>query len=323
MSVDIIPRKYNEEEQEFIRKYGESSFLIWETLSDSQKSDYYELEQLYSDFFELYRDHYDDLKLYALMYRNVPLYNITNDVFSVSFFCTHKKEIIGFTKRVATEKSLKAQILKLYSQNEALFPKICIKYIDINFQKNRKTSDCWCHIFDILRKIKDGTIENVLSVNDLTDDQCAVLLKNEKDLAKEYHSLREEYLGENGIYNYFNNTDNELSFYNTHYLPFMRNGIRYMMINEYIRKGIIDYIKKEGKANDYESETIKVNKELSEIALLKGKISDLIKETDELTIVKKDLDSPGCSYPHRLNHNYETIKEKYVQRYQMIKSYHD
>ena len=129
MSVDIIPRKHNEEEQEFIRKYGESSFLIWETLSDSQKSDYYELEQLYSDFFELYRDHYDDLKLYALMYRNVPLYNITNDVFSVSFFCTHKKEIIGFTKRVATEKSLKAQILKLYSQNEALFPNICIKYI--------------------------------------------------------------------------------------------------------------------------------------------------------------------------------------------------
>ena len=321
MSVDIIPRKYNEEEQEFIRKYGESSFLIWETLSDSQKSDYYELEQLYSDFFELYRDHYDDLKLYALMYRNVPLYNITNDVFSVSFFCTHKKEIIGFTKRVATEKSLKAQILKLYSQNEALFPKICIKYIDINFQKNRKTSDCWCHIFDILRKIKDGTIENVLSVNDLTDDQCAVLLKHEKDLAKEYHSLHEEYLGEHGIYEWFNNTENELNFYIAHYLPFMRNGIRYMMINEYIRKGIIDYIKKEGKANDYESETIKVNKELSEIASLKGKISDQIREVDELTIVKNDMVSPGCFYPHRLNHNYEKIKEKYALRYKMIENH--
>ena len=120
MSVDIIPRKYNEEEQEFIRKYGESSFLIWETLSDSQKSDYYELEQLYSDFFELYRDHYDDLKLYALMYRNVPLYNITNDVFSVSFFCTHKKEIIGFTKRVATEKSLENERVNLSRVNDIL-----------------------------------------------------------------------------------------------------------------------------------------------------------------------------------------------------------
>lgn len=91
--VDIVQskRKYNEKELAFINKYGESTFLFWEPLSESQKADYWELERLYGDFFELYKDHYEDLKLYALMYRNVPLYNITNDILSMSFFISRKR----------------------------------------------------------------------------------------------------------------------------------------------------------------------------------------------------------------------------------------
>ena len=130
---EIIPRKYNEEEKEFIRKYSESSFLIWETLSDSQKADYFELEQLYADFFELYKDHYEDLKLYALMYRNVPIYNITNDILSISYFVSRKKEIVGYKKRLKKENTPKVEIVKIYYENEVLFPKACIKYANVNF----------------------------------------------------------------------------------------------------------------------------------------------------------------------------------------------
>ena len=91
-----IVRHYTEEENEFMRKYGESNFYFWETLSDSQKADYLKLERLYTDFFELYNEHYEDLKLYALYHRNVNIQNCNQDPTSVLFFAWNKKKVFGF-----------------------------------------------------------------------------------------------------------------------------------------------------------------------------------------------------------------------------------
>ena len=79
-----------------MRKYGDSNFYFWETLSDSQKADYLKLERLYTDFFELYNEHYEDLKLYALYHRNVNIQNCNQDPTSVLFFAWNKKNIYGF-----------------------------------------------------------------------------------------------------------------------------------------------------------------------------------------------------------------------------------
>ena len=91
-----IVRLYTEEEKKFMRKYGDSNFYFWETLSDSQKADYLKLERLYTDFFELYNEHYEDLKLYALYHRNVNIQNCNQDPTSVLFFAWNKKNIYGF-----------------------------------------------------------------------------------------------------------------------------------------------------------------------------------------------------------------------------------
>ena len=191
-----IVRHFTEEEKEFMRKYGDRNLYFWETLSDSQKADYFELEQLYSDFFELYRDHYDDLKYYALMYRNVPLYNITNDLLSMNYFASKKDEIVGYKKKVLKDKSLKGQIVKLYYENEALFPKVCIKYADVNFQINRKYSNDWDSIFEALREIRTKEIPHVLSVNDMTDTQCMEILNHKSSLTNDYSELCDQYLGD-------------------------------------------------------------------------------------------------------------------------------
>ena len=138
MSINIVHRKFDDKDIAFIKKYGEKALDIWESLSESQKADYYILEKIYTDFFELYKDYFDDLKLYALMFRNVPLYNIANDILSMSYFVSKKNEIVDYKERIKKDNSPKAEIVKLYCENEALFPKICIKYADANFQINRK-----------------------------------------------------------------------------------------------------------------------------------------------------------------------------------------
>ena len=208
-----IVRHFTEEEKEFMRKYGDRNLYFWETLSDSQKADYFELEQLYSDFFELYRDHYDDLKYYALMYRNVPLYNITNDLLSMNYFASKKDEIVGYKKKVLKDKSLKGQIVKLYYENEALFPKVCIKYADVNFQINRKYSNDWDSIFEALREIRTKEIPHVLSVNDMTDTQCMEILNHKSSLTNDYSELCDQYLGDISIgFNLFKDSNDRTNF---------------------------------------------------------------------------------------------------------------
>ena len=40
MSVDLVHRKFDDEEIAFIKKYGEKALDIWESLSESQKANY-------------------------------------------------------------------------------------------------------------------------------------------------------------------------------------------------------------------------------------------------------------------------------------------
>ena len=193
--VDIVTppttkRIYNEKEQAFIHKYGESTFHFWESLSESQKADYWELERLYGDFFELYKDHYEDLKLYALMYRDVALYRIGVDADSILYFASKKKEIIGYKKFLSEEKSNKSKIVQLYHKNEALFPKVCKKYagVDLLFDKIFIPVEGRLDL-NVLNRHKSGKLHHILSINDLTEEQCYNILKHKANFSKDYKEL--------------------------------------------------------------------------------------------------------------------------------------
>lgn len=172
---------------EFEQTYGidTKQFILWENSSDSQKAEYKELELLYLAFCELYTEHYDDLKLYALMYRNVPLYNIYKDIYSMLYFGSRKDEIIGYKQLISKDRSGKANIVRLYSSNEALFPKICQKYIGVDFLNNKPGNTHFLTLHT-LQDFKENKIPHILSVNDLSEEQCEILLQYEKNFQKEY-----------------------------------------------------------------------------------------------------------------------------------------
>ncbi len=161
------------------------------------KDEYKELERFYSDFYTLYSDHYEDLKLYALMYRNIPLYKCANDVYSVLFFAFRKDEIIGYKQRLMSQKSTdKVKIVFMYYENEALFPKYCIKYANVNFQPNSSISDTCVLERGSLSKFKANDYPSIFSVNDLSESDCKNILLHKNLLKKEYPGLYDKYLGE-------------------------------------------------------------------------------------------------------------------------------
>jgi len=188
IAADYVP---TETERLFIRKYGDRSFILWKKLSDSQKADYLELEQLYKDFIELYKDHYEDLKLYAMMYRDVAIYNIIHDVYSIMFFASKKNEIIGYKKRISSEvKTDKIKVLTLYSKNEALFPKVCKKYTGVDLQKDKRPPQTdGALIPETYYCFKKGNIPHINSIDDLTEEQCRTILSNKTNFEKDYREL--------------------------------------------------------------------------------------------------------------------------------------
>ena len=243
-----IVRHFTEEEKEFIREYGESTFLFWETLPDSQKAEYLELEQLYADFFELYKDHYEDLKLYALMYRDVAMYRIGIDADSILYFASKKREIIGYKKFLSEVKSDKAKIVQLYRKNEALFPKVCKKYADVNLLFDKIFIPMGQPLnLNTLNRHKTGKIHHVLSINDLTEEQCHNILKHKANFPKDYKELYDKDLCS---YASFPFKDGKMSkewfiyFASASYSPFIISRINRFLILKHGYKNMRDDIRK-------------------------------------------------------------------------------
>lgn len=282
-----VIRIYNEEEKAFIHKYGECNLYSWECMSDSQKQEYQELENYYSIFAKLFSEHYEDLKLYALMYRNIPLYNSNNDALSVLFFASKQDEIIGFKKKLqADKKSDKAQIAFLYYANEALFPKACIKYANINFQHNRRI----CEILNTntLNLLKTNNIPHVFSVNDLTDSECEQILLNKESLYSEYLNLYDKYLGDTSNIKLFNNSQNcsEYDFSSLRYIPILKE-------HSFVQRRIVRFLIKKIKMS-YSKDMVKdeieqlVNNVHLYITLPEKRIAELSKDLESSKNAKNE-----------------------------------
>ena len=194
---EIIPRKLTVEEKEFIRKYGGwdyyDSFLpSWERLTDSQKRDYQEIESLYATFVKIYKDNYADLVYYALMYRNVSLSNCDIDALSVLYFASKESEIIGYKRKLSRKKTPKAQIVRFYAKEKFRFPQVCLKYAGVNIQTTRTIPEGCELSIESLNLLKTNIILKVSCIDDLTEEQCASILKNCCNLEEIYKELQLE-----------------------------------------------------------------------------------------------------------------------------------
>ena len=195
---------YTEEQWSFIRKYGEDQLYSWERMNDSQKKEYQEIENYYSVFANLLNEHYEDLKLYALMYRNVALYNCDKDPISILFFASKQNEIIGFKKKLETDKdSDKAKIAFLYYDNAALFPKVIKKYIGKNLKPILSTNQIIYR--SLLNDFNTKNYNHIFSICDLNEIECKNILSNEKHFKDDYVLLcdncEEEFYSPNNFVN--------------------------------------------------------------------------------------------------------------------------
>jgi hypothetical protein len=259
-------RVYTADESAFISEYGERLFCSWESLQEQHKAEYKELEAYYSEFTILLSQYYEDLKLYALMFRNVPLYNISNDAMSVLYFVSRKDEIVGYKKLLQKNKSPKAQLAFLYYENEAMFQKLCIKYADVNFQKNRIASE---FTIATLKNFKDGKIRKVLSINDLSENVCQYILS--KYHPSEYLYISDCYLEEYLNFKYFNNCAT-YDFVERYYLKIMSTTLRHSdLIQNYLKErlGIAQF------KRDKDSISAYITKRDADISALKNKLTEL------------------------------------------------
>ncbi len=269
-----------EEDIAFESKYGEDIVHIWRWLDDAIKEEYEELKKYYQIFATLYTEHYEDLKLYALMYRNVPLYHCANDAFSVLFFASKKDEIIGYKNKLyADRRADKARIVILYSKNEVLFPKVCIKYANVNFQPNRNIFDKSSTKPGTLQKFKNNDIPHVYSVNDLSESECQKILAHTDTLEEEYQNLCDQYLGDISDLCFcakYKDSD-KLEFCKSYFIPkFESNDSKEM-------KYVIEFLENKIGSNNVKKEIEALQNQIQKkINLLEQKVNELSDKLESL-----------------------------------------
>ncbi len=198
----------------------------------------------------MYKDHYEDLKLYAMMYRDVAIYNIGNDSYSIMFFASKKNEIIGYKKRISSGvKTDKIKVLTLYSENEALFPKVCKIYTGVDLQIDKMSSQiqgAFCP--EKFYSFKKGNIPHINSIDDLTEEQCQTILSKKTNIKKDYKELYDTnlYSISSFLSGSYSNSIHSLTRKNA-MLPFVINRIsRYLVLThgyKTLRKDIKNDIK--------------------------------------------------------------------------------
>ena len=179
----------SKEEQKIIDKYQKYTSR-YNVLSIPLKywDAFDELETIHKSYYELFQNHFDDLKYYALMYRDVEL---TNHIFmhDMYFFSERKDQIIGYKNRIFTDDSLKAQVVRLFYNNEPMFISFCCKILDISPWTRRPGGSSYNYERDYVA-IKSGNLRDLrFCVDKLTEEQCKIIIKYKSEI-KDCTSVR-------------------------------------------------------------------------------------------------------------------------------------
>lgn len=197
-----------------------------------------ELESIHKTYYELFQSHYEDLKYYALMYRDVYLFQDIS-FFDMYFFSKRKKNIIGFKEYIQSKKTLKAQVVQIYFDNEPMFRNFCAKFLKIKEwnkpYRQRKESYNY-KIFLALQENYDYRLER-FGVDKLTDEQCKTIIANKHQIVSYQPSL------------YFKLPlmQTPMNFVESFYIPcLISKEVKYDLykksINEYVKKIAVDSV---------------------------------------------------------------------------------
>ncbi len=210
----------------------------------------------------------------------------------ILYFASQKNKIIGYKKELTSRKdSPKTEIAFLYFENEALFPKMCIKYADVNFQSNRITSNNNSSIIDYLHNFKANNIPAIFSINDLTELECNKILSNKVSLHKEYLDLYNEYLGDSLSVCRFSGYGNERDFSTDCFIPMMSNEHGKLT---FAQRRMIKFIAKKIGINQVKTEIERIQKyTYHNITLPQKRVSELLIKLQALK--KETIEIPAIS----------------------------
>lgn len=128
----------------------------------------------------------EDLLLYALMYRNISIQEGCNSIFDKKFFVDRKDIIIGYKNKVfqSNNCSIKEEVVKLYYEGRSSFVELCKNIISKNIATAKQTTFFY-FIRDIehLNNLIKGKLDPILSVKDLTEQECLTILKHKNELS--------------------------------------------------------------------------------------------------------------------------------------------
>lgn len=139
--------------------------------------------QKYHDFCLSYTE---DLLLYALMYRNISIQEGRNSIFDKKFFVDRKDHIIGYKNKVfqSTNCSIKEDVVKLFYEGRSSFVELCKNILSKNIVPAQQTAYFnFIRDMEHLNNLINGNLDPVLSVNDLTEQECLTIINHKNELS--------------------------------------------------------------------------------------------------------------------------------------------
>lgn len=175
-----------DDEWEVFTKYGDRDATYWSLGTPQERAHFKPYIELYQAFWELYYEHYEDLCLYAAMYRNVNrLLSTLGNVKSVRHFVEQASEIKGFKQKIIKDGSIHGKAALLYIDNRGIFDSVMSKYLNSNNSICTIPNNC----NDIIDDFIGNSREQNTGIVNLTEEECALILKHKGELQAEYQRL--------------------------------------------------------------------------------------------------------------------------------------
>ena len=182
----MFKKSTEREDWEFSEKYNFYLPTFSEILSipKEYRKQYYELAPCVEAYIELRYEHFEDLLMYSLMFRNVVVCYLPEDFL---FFAEKKKEIVGYRSKVAANpENLRHKVVELYFKYGLFFEAYCEKKFGIKMFQRTLPPGGVEFSYESYLKAKEGNYDSTFCVNDLTEQQCQLILQDANELITAY-----------------------------------------------------------------------------------------------------------------------------------------
>lgn len=182
----MLKKSTEREDWEFSEKYNFylPTFSRILDIAKEYRKQYYELVPCVEAYIELRYEHFEDLLMYSLMFRNVAVCFLPEDYL---FFAERKKEIVGYRSKVAANpENLRHKVVELYFKYGLFFEAYCEKKFGIKMFQRTLPPGGVEFSYESYLKAKEGNYDSTFCVNDLTEQQCQLILQDANELITAY-----------------------------------------------------------------------------------------------------------------------------------------